>query len=359
MSCGACSQERSATWPTSCAWPPLVRPASARPRHPGHGRPRPRSGPARSGRTGRTALDGELARQPGAASGAAESQAQLGLEGAGVVGARCRVTMPAWMGRCAADQVRRPYVLCVVRSARCLSVLVVRVLYGPAAVSRLFRSALDVSDTVAADRVLEARGILEVLQDEVDRAKLPRFFRDFALTEAEVVSRFSYDPLLVPGLLQTEAYARAVFAAHCPPLSEEIIDQHTEARLNRQKLLTRVPLAELSFIISEEALRNPVGDAEVMRDQWQRLLDVGALRNIEVQVMPTSPGFHTGLNGPFVVLETDEHRHLGYVEAQEVGCVVRDPAEASAFGLRYGKLRSQALNPVESARLIGRLVGEA
>ncbi|CAM5281038.1 MULTISPECIES: helix-turn-helix domain-containing protein [Streptomyces] len=212
--------------------------------------------------------------------------------------------------------------------------------------------------TQAADRVLEAGGILEVLQDEVDRAKLPRFFRNFAVIEAEVVSRFSFDPLLVPGLLQTEAYARAVFAGHCPPLSAEIIDQHTEARLSRQKLLTRVPLAELSFIVSEEALRNPVGDAEVMRGQRQRLLEIGASRNVEVQVMPVASGFHPGLNGPFVVLETSEHQHLGYIESQEVGCVIREPAEVSAFGLRYGKLRSQALNCAESARLIERLVGE-
>ncbi|MEU6539976.1 helix-turn-helix transcriptional regulator [Streptomyces sp. NPDC047000] len=220
------------------------------------------------------------------------------------------------------------------------------------------RRPAKVTFTRAADRVLNAGGVLEALQDGVDRAKLPRFFRNFALIEAEVVSRFSYDPLLVPGLLQTEGYARALFAGHCPPLSEEIIDQHTEARLSRQKLLTRVPLAELSFIIGEEALRNPVGDAEVMRGQWQHLLEVGALRNVEVQVMPAAPGFHSGLNGPFVVLESREHQHLGYVESQEVGCVVQDPAEASAFGLRYGKLRSQALNSVESARLIGRLAGE-
>ncbi|MGW3661221.1 helix-turn-helix domain-containing protein [Streptomyces sp. NPDC005151] len=212
--------------------------------------------------------------------------------------------------------------------------------------------------TVAADRVLAAGGVLEVLQDEVDRAKLPKFFRNFALIEAEVASRFSYDPLLVPGLLQTEAYARAVFAGHCPPLSEEIVDQHTEARLARQKLLARMPLADLSFIVSEEALRNPVSDAEVMRGQWQRLLDVGRLRNVEVQVMPAAPGFHAGLNGPFVVLQTKELQHLGYIESQEVGCVVRDPTEVSAFGLRYGKLRARALNGVESARLIERLVGE-
>ncbi|MFD7445842.1 helix-turn-helix domain-containing protein [Streptomyces sp. NPDC059909] len=212
--------------------------------------------------------------------------------------------------------------------------------------------------TVAADRVLEARGVLEVLQDDVDRAKLPQFFRNFALIEAEVVSRCSYDPLLVPGLLQTEAYARAVFAGHCPPLSEEIVDQHTEARLSRQKLLTRVPLAELSFIVSEEALRDPVGGPEVMRGQWQRLLEVGALRNVEVQVMPAGRGFHPGKNDPFVVVESKEHRRLGYFESQGVGCVVQDAPEVSAFGLRYGKLRSQALNVEESARLIERMVGE-
>ncbi len=213
--------------------------------------------------------------------------------------------------------------------------------------------------TAAAEHVLEARGVLDVLQDEVDRAKLPRFFRNFAVIEAEVVSRFSYDPLLVPGLLQTEAYARAVFAGHCPPLSEETIDQHTEARLSRQKLLTRDdPLAELSFIISEEALRDPVGGPDVMRGQWRQLLDIGALRNVEVQVMPGRSGVHPGRNGPFVVLETSEHQHLGYIESHEVGCVIRDPAEVSAFGMRYGKLRSQALNGRDSAQLIQQLIGE-
>ncbi|GAA0628775.1 helix-turn-helix transcriptional regulator [Streptomyces thermocarboxydovorans] len=212
--------------------------------------------------------------------------------------------------------------------------------------------------TTAADRVLDGGGVLEVLQDEVDRAKLPRFFRNFALIEAEVVNRFSYDPLLVPGLLQTEAYARAVFAGHCPPLSEEIIDQHTEARLSRQKLLTRVPMAELSFVVSEEALRDPVGSPDVMREQWRHLLEVSALRNVEVQVMPAGRGFHPGKNGPFVVVESHEHKLLGYFESQGVGCVVTNPAEVSAFSMRYGKLRSQALNVEESARLIERMLGE-
>lgn len=212
--------------------------------------------------------------------------------------------------------------------------------------------------TLAADRALEARGVLEVLQDDVDRAKLPRFFRNFALIEAEAVSRFEYEPLLVPGLLQTEAYARAVFAGHCPPLSEEVIDQHTEARLSRQKLLTRLPLADLSFIISEEALRDPVGSPEVMREQWQRLLHVNGLRNVAVQIMPARRGFHPGKNGPFVVVETHERRQLGYIESQGVGCVITKPADVSMVASRYGKLRSQALNVEESVRLIERMVEE-
>ncbi|MFG2384003.1 helix-turn-helix domain-containing protein [Streptomyces avermitilis] len=220
------------------------------------------------------------------------------------------------------------------------------------------RRPAKIAFTVAAERALQAGGVLEALQGEVDRAKLPRFFRNFALIEAEAVSRFDYEPLLVPGLLQTEAYARALFAGHCPPLHEEIIDLRTEARLSRQKLLTRVPLAELSFIINEEALRDPVGTPEVMRAQWQQLLELAALRNVEVQVMPALRGFHPGKNGPFVVVETREHKHLGYFESQGVGCVVSASAEVSTFALRYGKLRSQALNVDESARLIERMVGE-
>lgn len=212
--------------------------------------------------------------------------------------------------------------------------------------------------TEAAERVLDAGGALAVLQDDVDRAKLPAFFRDFALIETEAVSRFSYDPLLVPGLLQTEEYARALFAGHCPPLDDEIIEQHTEARLNRQKLLTRTPLVDLSFVIEDAALRNPIGGPEVMRGQLQRLLGVGALRNVEIQVMPSGRGFHPGLNGAFVVLETLEHRQVGYVESQGARFVIGDPDKVSGLGLRYGKLRSQALSAEESARRITRLAGE-
>ncbi|RKN44011.1 helix-turn-helix domain-containing protein [Streptomyces hoynatensis] len=212
--------------------------------------------------------------------------------------------------------------------------------------------------TEAAERVLEAGGVLAALQEEVDRARLPAFFRDFAALEAEALSRFSYDPLLVPGLLQTEEYARAVLLGHCPALPDDIAEQQLEARVSRQQVLTRAPGVELSFVIGESVLRNPVGGTGVMREQCRRIAEVSALRNVEIQIMPAITGFHPGLDGPFVLVETTEHRRYGYVESQEVGTLVTDPAAVSFLGLRYGKLRSQALSAVDSAQLIEELAGE-
>ncbi|MQY14492.1 hypothetical protein SRB5_46600 [Streptomyces sp. RB5] len=212
--------------------------------------------------------------------------------------------------------------------------------------------------TKAVEPILNTGGVLQALQDQVDLAKLPRFFQDFAAIEAEAVSRFSYDPLLIPGLLQTEEYARALFAGHCPPLGAETIEQHVEARLHRQGMLHHDPPVALSFIIAEGALTNPVGGGDIMHRQMLALTEAASLHNVEIQVMPTTPGVHPGLNGPMVLLETTEHRHIGYVESQEIGTVVSDPAKVSAFGLRYGKLRSQALNVEESARLINRMAGD-
>lgn len=212
--------------------------------------------------------------------------------------------------------------------------------------------------TAAAERVLEAGGALQVLQEEVDFTKLPAFFRDFVLIEMEAVSRCSYDPLMIPGLLQTEDYARTLFEGHCPRLSEDAVEYSVDARLSRQQLLTRTPTVEFAFVVGEAALRNPVGSREIIRAQQQHLLEQAVLPNVELQVMPTEYGYHPGLEGPIVLVETAEHRQFGYFESQGVGSVVSDPAQVSAFGLRYGKLRSQALHAGESARFVEQLAGE-
>ncbi|CAM2893341.1 transcriptional regulator [Streptomyces albus] len=212
--------------------------------------------------------------------------------------------------------------------------------------------------TEAAERVLNAGGVLATLQDDVDFAKLPPFFRDFALIEMEATSRFDYDPLLVPGLLQTEAYARALFEGHVPTFDDEDIDDSLDVRLSRQKLLTRSPLVDFCFVLGEAALRQELGGPETMREQYRHLLAQGELRNVAIQVMPIGAGFHPGLHGAMVLVETAKHKRYGYFESQGIGHVVSDPAHVSAFALRYGKLRSQALNVEESVAFIRHLAGE-
>lgn len=213
--------------------------------------------------------------------------------------------------------------------------------------------------TETAERVLEAGGALRVLQDDVDRAKLPLFFQDFALLEAEAVSRFSYDPLLIPGLLQTEPYAQALLAAHFPPLSEEIVEQRVAARLARQTLLSRKdPPMVFVFVVEEAAIRRVVHSTAVMRGQLEQLLMCSEARHVEVQVMPTVRGAHSGLNGPMVLIESADRKQFVYIEAQDVVSVRSERHEVSEFWLRYGMLRTQALNTEESSRLIERMAGE-
>lgn len=213
--------------------------------------------------------------------------------------------------------------------------------------------------TEAAERVLDAGGALRVLQGDVDRAKLPLFFQDFASLEAEAVSRFSYDPMLVPGLLQTEAYAQALLEAHFPPLDEETVEQRVAARVARQALLTRKsPPIVFVFIVEESAVRRVVGNTSVMRQQLEHLLECSKTRNVELQIMPTSRGAHSGLNGPMVLLESTDRKQHVYVEVQDIVSVRSDRHEVSEFWLRYGTLRTQALNTEESSRLIKHMAGE-
>ncbi|MGW0627189.1 helix-turn-helix domain-containing protein [Streptomyces sp. NPDC002758] len=221
------------------------------------------------------------------------------------------------------------------------------------------RRPAKVAFTDAAERVLGAGGALRVLQEDVDRAKLPLFFQDFALLESEAVSRFSYDPMLIPGLLQTEEYAQALLEAHFPPLDEETIEQRVTARLARQALLARKsPPIVFVFIVEESAVRRVVSSPEVMAGQLEHLLKCSTMRNVELQIMPTGRGAHSGLNGAMVLLESADRRQYVYVEAQDIVSVRSDRHEVSEFWMRHGMLRTQALNTEESSRLIERIAGE-
>ena len=127
----------------------------------------------------------------------------------------------------------------------------------------------------------------------------------------------------------------------------------------RQDLIgRRQPPIVFVFIIEENALHRRVGGDEVMKAQLQWLLKCAQLRNVEVQIMPTSRAAHSGLNGAMVLLEDLDRRQFVYIEAQDIGTVVSARDQVSEFWMRYGMLRSQALDTEESVRLVERVAGD-
>ncbi|RPK82243.1 helix-turn-helix transcriptional regulator [Streptomyces sp. ADI98-10] len=210
----------------------------------------------------------------------------------------------------------------------------------------------------AVDRVVGGRGMLVAMKGEVERARYPSFFREFVRLEAEAVELHAYDAQVVNGLLQSEEYARAVFAMRRPLLDEDTVAQRVAARLDRQKLLARRPAPLLSFVIEESVVRRPLGGPHVLRSQLEQLLIVGHQRNVEIQVMPTSRDEHAGLAGPFTLLLAKNQRRMGYVETHCQGVVHSDPAQVQMLESTYGVLRAQAMTPKESLAQIEMLLGE-
>ncbi|MER6141530.1 helix-turn-helix transcriptional regulator [Streptomyces sparsogenes] len=187
---------------------------------------------------------------------------------------------------------------------------------------------------------------------------LAAWFRRWARLEREAVSLCTYECRLVPGLLQSEAYARAVFEGTIPLRTEEELEEQLTARMDRQQMMRERPKVPFSFIVEEHVFRRRFGDAEAMRGLVDHVLERSAPRNVTLQVVPLEAGLHACLDGPVQVLETPEGRRLGYSEGQKNGRLISDTKEVSVLCQRYETLRSQALTPNESRALLERLRGE-
>ncbi|MGW0606614.1 helix-turn-helix domain-containing protein [Streptomyces sp. NPDC002644] len=216
----------------------------------------------------------------------------------------------------------------------------------------------------AVDRVLECGGLLAAAAEDVDRAKArrrvrhPEWFRDYARLEADAVELHDYSSLAVPGLLQTEAHARVVFATRRPLLDEQTVEQRVAARLHRQQIFDRWPPPFTTFILEESLLRRPLGGWDVHRKQLEALLRFGRLRSVELQVLPTERREHPSLGGPFILLTPKGRPQMAYLEVQHVSRLITDPDEVRILAARYGSIRAQALTPEESATLIEKMLGE-
>lgn len=196
--------------------------------------------------------------------------------------------------------------------------------YGPDAVSSMERGVRTLRPEVLikADELLDAGGLLKEVLPEVEeamaktRTRHPEWYRSYAGLEAEAVELHFYANHGVPGLLQTEDYARAVFAKRRPLLDEETIEKRVADRLSRQQVFERWPSPMVSYVLEEIVLDRPIGGRRVHPDQLRHLLRVGGMRNIEIQVMPSGLEDHPNMDGAFNLLTPKGHGQVAYTEVQ-------------------------------------------
>ncbi|MCX4994860.1 helix-turn-helix domain-containing protein [Streptomyces longwoodensis] len=209
-----------------------------------------------------------------------------------------------------------------------------------------------------ADEVLDAGGLLAAMKEDVAKVRYPKKVRDLADMEARAVEIGTYECNIVAGLLQTEEHARSVIGAAQPPYSPDDVERMVTARVARQSVFARDPAPALSFVLEEGVLRRPIGGRVVWRQQLERLLEVGRLHNVVLQVMPMDCDTHSGLDGRIELLKFADGTAVGRSDGAFNGRPIHDPKHLRILELRYGTIRAQALPPRESLALIEHLLGE-
>ncbi|MFD7615990.1 Scr1 family TA system antitoxin-like transcriptional regulator [Streptomyces sp. NPDC059802] len=217
---------------------------------------------------------------------------------------------------------------------------------------------------IRVDPLLGGCGVLCAAVDEVRealaraRTRHPDWFRNYARVEAEALALHIYSTQAVPGLLQTEDYARAVFTQRRPLLDMQTIEKRVADRMDRQQIFDRWPAPTFTYVLEQVVLERPIGGRTVHREQLQRLLDVGRMRTVELQVMTTDREDHPSLDAAFTLLTPKGRQEVAYTETYGHARLITDPDEVRVFSERYGIIRSQALTPRESLTLIEKMLGE-
>ncbi|MGW4514712.1 helix-turn-helix domain-containing protein [Streptomyces sp. NPDC004393] len=204
------------------------------------------------------------------------------------------------------------------------------------------------------DAALGTDGLFSRLVGLVLRSQLPSWFQPYADMEQKAAYISTYQCQLVYGLLQTEAYARAVLGAR----EEGDLDAKVAARLERQRILEREQPPVTWVVLSEAVLHQEVGGREVMREQLSHLLTLQKRRWLDVQVLPFEAGAHTGLMGSFNLLRFVSHPEIVYTEDFVQGHMTANPEAIKEGSVRYDQLQAAALSLTDSAALIARVMEE-
>ncbi|MFC9099964.1 helix-turn-helix domain-containing protein [Streptomyces rochei] len=209
-----------------------------------------------------------------------------------------------------------------------------------------------------ADEVLGAGGLIAATWEDVKKVRYPKKVRELGKLEAKAVEIGIYECNSVHGLLQTPDHARALMEAAQPPYSSSDVERMVAARVARQTVLERDPAPSIHFVLEEAPLRRPVGGTMVWQRQLERLLEVGRLNHVTLQVMPTHTDAHPGVDGKIELLKFPDGTAVGRSDGAFNGRPITEPKDLRILELRYGTIRAQALPPRASLAFIEQLLGE-
>ncbi|QLE74058.1 helix-turn-helix domain-containing protein [Streptomyces rectiverticillatus] len=184
----------------------------------------------------------------------------------------------------------------------------------------------------------------------------PDKYRRLMELEARALVIDEYAGHLVPGLVQTEDYARALFRVSNPKASPDEIEEKVSARLSRQALLRAETPPDLSMVLDEAVIRRPIGGPTVMRTQLANLIELVDTATTIVQVLPFEHGEHALLGGTLKLMTLDDDSTVAYVESIATGELIEDPRTVSIRRRSYDLLRAYALSPSKSADFIRSLM---
>ncbi|WP_149824650.1 helix-turn-helix domain-containing protein [Streptomyces tailanensis] len=184
------------------------------------------------------------------------------------------------------------------------------------------------------------------------KSKYPEHFAEAAEAEALAVAIREYAPMLIPGLLQTPAYARAVNVAYEPTAPEKTIDAWVEGRMARTRLLDDSTRPMVWAVLDEAALRRVTGGPAVMAGALRHVANLGRRRRVIVQVLPFGAGAHTAMQGSLKLMDFEDAAPLVYLEGVRTGRLEDDPATVAQMRLTYELLAASALPPENSLALL-------
>ena len=200
------------------------------------------------------------------------------------------------------------------------------------------------------DEVFKTPGTFAALQELIAREALPAYFAPVITFEAEASAVHQWELRVVPGLLQTEDYARSVILAGQPRLSGAELDQKVAERMKRQQILTRDSGRPMLWaVIHEGTLRHVVGSREIMQVQLDRLIEAASLPDVVIQVLPFTAHDHPGTDGPILVFDiTGGKPSVAYTECNGGGMIVESPEQVASLMTSINMIRAAALSPRES-----------